>query len=262
MNNELKGNRNFIKFIGTAGARFVTISQARSSGGIWISFEGTNILIDPGPGSLVRCHQSHPKLDPTTLDAIILTHRHIDHCNDINIMIEAMTQGGAKKRGSVFLPKDMLNGDSMLQNYFRQLPEKVVALCESETYSLGAIHFSTPRQHIHSVETYGLKFNFGCQKISFIADTKYFDELSDAYQADIVVINTVFIEPLANVDHLSLKDAGKIISQMKPKKAILTHFGRDILKEGAENLSKSLADECGIEVIAAFDGMELELQNI
>src|SRR3989338_3519977 len=128
-------SKNFIKFVGPAGALFFTISQTRSSGGVWISFEGTSILIDPGPGSLVRCLQSTPKLDPSLLDAIILTHRHIDHCNDINIMIEAMTQGGAKKRGIVFLPADMLNGNSILLEYFRNLPEKIVSFQEGKSYS-------------------------------------------------------------------------------------------------------------------------------
>src|SRR3990167_5651396 len=104
------GVKNFIKFLGTAGARFVTISQTRASGGVWISYEGTNVLIDPGPGSLVRCLESVPLLDPGILDAIILSHKHIDHSNDINIMIEAMTQGGSRKQGVVFLPGDMLNG--------------------------------------------------------------------------------------------------------------------------------------------------------
>ncbi len=252
-------SKNFVKFVGTAGARFVTISQMRSSGGIWISFEGTNVLIDPGPGSLVRCLQSIPKLDPSSLDAIILTHRHIDHCNDINIMIEAMTQGGSKKRGVVFLPSDMLNGQSILLEYFRNLPEKIVSFEEGKSYSVGQIHFSTPIRHIHTVETYGLKFNFHGKTISFIVDTRFSQKIAEHYRADIVVINTVFIESLANVDHLSLKDAGEIISAIRPKKAILTHFGRDIIREGPEELSERLGKECGIEVIAATDGMSLEL---
>ncbi len=252
-------SKNFIKFIGTAGARFVTISQMRSSGGIWICFEGTNILIDPGPGSLVRCLDSKPKLDPSALDAIILTHKHIDHCNDINIMIEAMTQGGSKKKGIVFLPGDMLNGKSILLEYACKLPEKLVVLNERENYMVGGVQFSTPLRHIHSVETYGLKFHFKNKVISFIADTRYSKEIVHSYKADIVIINTVFIEPLENVDHLSLKDAKQIIAEMRPQKVVLTHFGRDILKEGPENLSKKIAEECGVEVIAAFDGMSLAI---
>jgi len=68
--------KDYIKFLGTSGARFVMIKQLRASGGLWVSCGTSNILIDPGPGSIVRCASSRPKLDPGKLDAIILTHRH------------------------------------------------------------------------------------------------------------------------------------------------------------------------------------------
>ena len=251
--------KNFIQFVGTAGARFVTINQSRSSAGIWISYEGTNILIDPGPGSLVRCLSSNPKLDPSVLDAIILTHKHIDHSNDVNIMIEAMTAGGSKKRGLVFLPDDMINGDSILLKYVRQLPEKIIILREHGEYAVGSLKFSTPLRHIHSVETYGLKFTLKDKTISFIVDTKYFDKIISCYRADVLVINTVFIHSVPNVDHLSIEDAGHIISQIKPGRAILTHFGRDILKEEPSRFSRELSEKYGTEVLAADDGMTVEL---
>ncbi|MFN7171153.1 MAG: hypothetical protein ACK4NT_07985, partial [Candidatus Omnitrophota bacterium] len=63
-----EGQKDFIKFLGTAGARFVMIRQLRASGGLWISSGDINVLIDPGPGSIVRCASSRPKLDPSKLD--------------------------------------------------------------------------------------------------------------------------------------------------------------------------------------------------
>ncbi|UCB52854.1 MAG: hypothetical protein JSV10_01825, partial [Candidatus Zixiibacteriota bacterium] len=64
---------NKIKFLGTAGARFVVTKQLLSTAGTWITLEGKNVLLDPGPGTLVRCARSRPPLDPTKLDAIILS---------------------------------------------------------------------------------------------------------------------------------------------------------------------------------------------
>ena len=94
----------FIKFLGTAGARFVVMKQLRASGGVWLSVGETNLSIDPGPGALVRCLNSKPKLEPSTLDGILLTHKHLDHSGDVNVMIEAMTDGGFKKGESCLYP--------------------------------------------------------------------------------------------------------------------------------------------------------------
>jgi len=104
---------NFIKFLGTGGARFVVSKQLRASGGIWLSYQGTQVIIDPGPGALVKALSSRPKLDPAKLDGIILTHRHLDHASDVNIMIEAMTKGGFKKKGTLFAPADALDSDRL-----------------------------------------------------------------------------------------------------------------------------------------------------
>ncbi len=184
-------SQDFLKFLGTAGARFVMIKQLRASGGIWISYKGTNVLIDPGPGSIVRCSASKPKLDPSKLDGIILTHRHLDHSGDINVMIEAMTEGGFKKRGLVFCPKDAIDEDSVILKHIRAFPERIEILEENKTYRIGAFEFETSMRHIHPAETYGLKFKISNTSVSIHTDTRYFKELADFYKADLLIICVV-----------------------------------------------------------------------
>src|SRR4030042_2661530 len=155
---ETKANNAFLKFIGTAGARFVVMKQLRASGGLWMSVEKTNLSIDPGPGALVRCLSSKPKLDPSALDAILLTHKHLDHSGDVNVMIEAMTDGGFKKRGVLFAPEDALEDDPVVLRYLRDSLERIEILRENSEYRIGEIQFSTAKRHQHRVETYGLNF--------------------------------------------------------------------------------------------------------
>lgn len=250
---------NYIKFLGTAGARFVMIKQLRASGGIWVSCEGTNVLIDPGPGSIVRCASSKPKLDPAKLDAIILTHRHIDHSNDINVMIEAMTEGGFKKKGIVFCPQDALGEDHVIFKYLRGFPEKIEILKQNQSYNVGNFTFETSVPHIHPGEVYGLKFKIKNTSIGILTDTKYFKELQSFYKVDVLIICVVFFEPRPGIDHLCLADAEQLIREIKPKKTILTHFGMTMLKSKPHIQAEELSSNTNIEVLAAYDGMTLEI---
>ncbi len=250
---------NFIKFLGTSGARFVMIRQLRHSGGLWLNCLGTNVLIDPGPGSLVYCAKSRPKLDPSNLDAIILTHRHLDHSGDINVMIEAMTEGGFKKKGVVFCPEDALNGDPVILKYIRNFPEKIEILSADQKYRVNNFDFETSGRHIHPVETYGLRFTVNGKKIGLLSDTRYFSELADFYAAEILIVGVVFPEPRPGIDHLSLADLKILLPALKPEKTILTHFGMAMLKAKPHLCARDLSRELNLEILAATDGMTLDL---
>ncbi|MEO0091095.1 MAG: MBL fold metallo-hydrolase [candidate division WOR-3 bacterium] len=253
---------NFIVFLGTGGARIVVAKQLRATGGMWFSLNHTNFIVDPGPGSLVKVTSSKHHLDPTKLDAIILSHKHIDHSNDVNIMIEAMTTGGTVKRGKLFCPKDALEGDDkIILNYLRDFLDEITILREHGKYKINGINFTTPKQQHHPGDVYGLIFDTGKIKISYVVDTKYFPELADIYRAEIMIFNVIRLQP-SEIEHLSLDDVKTIIQKAKPKTAILTHFGMTMLKAKPWKLADELTQQTGIKVIAANDGMKYELSEV
>lgn len=250
-----------IVFLGTAGARVTVFKQVRTSGGIWLTLNDINILIDPGPGSLVRCLRSRAKLNPEGLDAIILSHKHLDHSADVNVIIEAMTGGGFKKKGTLFAPIDALEQDPVVLRYLRNYLDKIEILKEGSFYTVKNVKFTTPVRHIHGVETYGINFVDKNTSLSYITDTRYFEALSDHYKGDILIINVVRLKP-SHYDHLCLEDAKNIIKAVKPKLAILTHFGMTMIRARPWELAEKLSSELGIKVIAASDGMNLDLSSI
>jgi len=256
--------RNWIKFVGTAGARFVVAKQLRSSGGLWLSFEGVNLYMDPGPGALVRCLASKPKLDPTKLDGIFLSHKHLDHSGDINAMIEAMTEGGYKRRGVLFAPEDALEEDPVVFRYIRNYLERIEVLRENSGYSIGELKFSTAGRHVHSVETYGFNFYLSGATVSYITDTKFHPDLLSQYPGDLLLLNVVLLaeNPERQIDHLSLDNVKVLLKKTRAKAVVLTHFGMRMLQAKPWELAERLTEETGVKVIAARDGMTLEIEEI
>ncbi len=252
-----------IIFLGSGGARIVVFKQIRASGGIWLTLNNQNLLIDPGPGSLVRIVSSRHKLDPTKIKAVLLSHKHLDHSGDINNIIEAITVGGTEKRGILFAPYDALEGDDpVVYRYLRSYLEKIVILKEKENYSLDGISFSCPIRHEHRTETYGFLFKTDKIKIGYIADTKFFDGLINAYkESEILIVNVVREKP-SELDHLSLEDVKILIKEIRPKICFLTHFGMTIIRKKpfliGEELNKEFSN-MNVKIIPASDGMKYEL---
>lgn len=248
-------------FLGSGGARIVIARQVRASGGIWFFLSGLQFHLDPGPGALVRALSSRHILDPTKLSALLLSHRHLDHSADINVMIEAMTMGGTERRGRLYAPADALEGDDpVVFRYLRDFLEEIVVLRERGIYNLGKIKFTCPVRHRHRGEVYGFKFESPGLVISYIADTAYFPELADYYQADVVIFNVVRYKP-SELDHLHLPEVEQLIKAMKPKLAIMTHFGMTMIRAKPWLLARELTQRTGCEVVAASDGLAVSLER-
>ncbi len=257
-----------IRFLGTAGARFVMITQARSSAGVVYDVAGFRLLVDPGPGCLVRCHRSRPKIDPGTLDAILLTHAHLDHAGDANVMIEAMTRGGHHRRGTLFAPTDALEGDPIVMRYVRAYLGDLQVLGEGRSWRLAdGLTLTTPVRHRHGTETYGFRLDSPTLRISHVADTFYFPELAGHYApCDVLIVHMVLheIDPerKRRILHLDVADATRLIGEVAPRVAVITHFGMNVLRAKPWEIARRMADETGIEVTAANDGMVFELGKL
>ena len=243
------------------------ITQLLASGGFWLNLGGTEILVDPGPGCIVQ--STRRKLNAQDRSAIILSHRHLDHSADTNVMVEAMTNGGHNQHGKFFAPADALDFEPVIYSYLRNYLDSIEILKEGGSYSVDDVSFATPVRHIHRVDTYGIIFKTPRHTFSYITDTRYFDGLLEHYASELLIINLVFLEPhlpsfdpLTPADHLSVPDAERIIKALKPRAAILTHFGMSVWRAQPEHIAEWLTERTGVKVIAARDGMTFDLAEL
>src|SRR5467141_1618166 len=243
-----------LTFMGTAGARFMVAKQVAASGGLVIEEGSTRSSLDPGPGAVVQYAQRESAL--TTLDAIVVRPRHLDHAGDVNVMIEAMTDGGFSHRGMLFCPSDALDEDPVVLKYLRRFPREIVRLAPETSYSVNGVTFTTSGRHVHQVETYGFRFG---DRLGWITDSAYYDGIAQEHKAEVMVIHVVLMQCRAELPHLCLDDAERIIRDAKPKLAILTHYGMTVWRAHPWEVAADLTQRIGTEVKAARDGMSIEL---
>ena len=243
-----------LTFMGTAGARFMVAKQLAASGGLYIEDGSTRMSLDPGPGAVVQ--YAKRKVDLTKLDAIVLSHRHLDHAGDVNVMVEAMTEGGFHRRGRLFCPSDALDDDPVVLRYLRQFPQEVVRLEPEKDYAVNGLSFTTTPLHVHQVETFGFRFG---DRLGWVTDSAYYDGIAEQHKAEVMVIHLVLMQCRAGLPHLCLEDVERIIRDARPRLAIITHFGMTVWRAHPWEVAEDLTQRIGSEVKAARDGMSLEL---
>jgi len=256
---------NFVRYLGTAGARFSMMKQTRYTGGIWFTYGGLSGVIDPGPGSLCHICDASPALDPHDIRTILLTHRHIDHSTDVNVLAEAMTGGGFEKQGSVVLPEDAFNcPDPVLTGYFAKKVENIYVPEDGRTIELGSGVSIEPVALIHhGVDCFGWIFRkTGCATWGIISDTKPLDYLADRYKdCSYISINAPFPDKKPRLDHMSIEDVGELLGRLHPKLATITHMGVFLLESGPDKYVDRIATDL-TRTVAGQDGMVINLDSL
>ncbi|HEV3152665.1 MAG TPA: MBL fold metallo-hydrolase [Candidatus Baltobacteraceae bacterium] len=254
-----------ILFLGTGGARFVVARQFRGSGGMWMRFGSTQIHVDPGPGALLRALSQIPPCNPRELSGIVLSHKHLDHANDVNVMIEAMTSGGFRRRGVLLAPRDALEGEHVVFPYAQRFVERVQVSTErGGPYRIGDVDVFTSVRHVHAVETYGLHFRHAGLTVSYLPCGKYFDGLAAdyrQYKPDVLVINVLRYRDSMDVDHLTFDDAQAVIAGIAPRVCVLQHFGTKMIEQHPPRLARELEERLGIRTIAARDNLLVDVDT-
>ncbi|MBO0745959.1 MAG: MBL fold metallo-hydrolase [Candidatus Dormibacteraeota bacterium] len=251
-------------FMGTAGARFMVFKQITASGGIYLEHDRQRVAMDPGPGAVVQ--YSKRKVDLTRLTGVLLSHKHLDHSTDMNVVIEGMTDGGFHRRGTVFCPPDALDPDPVIFPYLRGFPEAITELEPHTDYDLGSLHFRTSRKHPHnfpdrpSVDTFGFVFQHGL--LGWVTDTRYYDGIEEEHQAEVMILHTVIEHGRPELPHLGLDDAERIITAVRPKLAVITHFGMGVWRRHPWEVAADLEHSTGVAVKAARDGLRLDVDAV
>jgi len=244
--------------LGTAGGRHATFQLLRRSGGFLLEEEGSFAHVDPGPGAFVYLKEHG--VPYSSVELFLLSHLHLDHSADLNTLVEASSEGGKVKRSALFAPKSVFEGeDRVLFPYLRKRLAKEGFLREGKVLTYGRWKVKALYRHTHhKAETYSFLIN---EKVLYVPCARFEEEMLSSYPkgVSLLVINTTFYRKRPFVDHLSAEEARFVIEAVKPKRALITHFSKEMLKAGPERVARELSERTGVEVVAGKDGMSLEV---
>jgi len=250
-----------IILLGTGGGRFATITQKRRTAGIRVLGNGLNLHLDPGPGALV--HSINEGLDPQKLNAVFVSHSHPDHYTDAEVLIEAMTHGTTRKRGVLAAAKSVLSGsptcEASISKYHQQMPAQKIEAKPAIKFQVNNLDVLVTEARHTDPDAVGFRFEteeFG--SFAYTSDTEYFEGISKYYNGVRLLVLCV-MRPAGKPwkGHMTTNDAIKIVEATRPEKAVLTHFGMQMIFKGTASEAKLIEEKTGVSTVAAVDGMRI-----
>ncbi|AQP54273.1 hypothetical protein CBF34_03555 [Vagococcus penaei] len=192
-----------------------------------IESDGFSLLLDAGSSTLIQLEKV---LDPSTLDAVIISHYHHDHIADLGVL-----QYYRQLMPKTALPELPIYGHTLDDWHFSQLTmpgiSKGIGYHEDDTLEVGPFSITFIKT-VHPVVCYAMRIvEKATGKIFvFTGDTGYFDELSAFCQdADLLITDTYFLEGHEHHPaHLTSKETGLIAKEANVKHLVLSHLRQDI----------------------------------
>lgn len=253
----------FLKFLGTGGGRFSTITQERSTAGCLLE-AGVRFHIDPGPGALLRSRIERE--DPTRVRAVLVTHAHPDHYCEAEVAVEAMTKGGAEKRGLLAGSLSVIDGTAthgpVVSKYYKARPEEVFAVRQGDNFKVGPVSVrATPSFHSDET-TVGFRFHTEEGAIGYLSDTSYDAEVVAAHKGSRLLVLPATRPRRSRIRwHLASEDVVEILKAVRPEMAVLNHLGLRMLRAGPEKEAEWIEKVSGVRTVAGFDGMQVAVAD-
>ena len=238
-----------IIFLGTAGNNS-TYQQLKPAGGIILKFNDKQFHIDPGPGALISAKEAN--VNPKETNVLIATHNHLNHFNDVNAIINAMTSKGMDKIGTLIFPESLSE-----EKFQKDFLKESFSLEANKTKPFDDIILKTlPTKH-NDIHGFGLKFTAPNLTVTYTSDTGYSKGVVENYKnSDILILNNVYPLNHKKSEHnLSSEDSIKIIKKIQPALAIITHFSTKMLEANPIYEAREIQKQTEVQTIAAKDGL-------
>ncbi|HVV59381.1 MAG TPA: MBL fold metallo-hydrolase [Gaiellaceae bacterium] len=215
--------------------------------GYLVEASDRRLLVDCGPGVLARLREREPW---PAVDAIAITHAHLDHCGDLVPWLWGRVMGPAQggEPPALWLPPgarealERLAGPGMLERGFA-----VHEYAAGGPFEAAGLRVEPVRLRHFTVAAFGLRIHGDGRTAAFTGDTGETDAVVDlARDADLLVIEATLADddPDAGDGHLSGAQALAYAGRANARRVLLTHRPAELpAPEGAEVATDGLVVE-------------------
>ncbi len=241
------------------------VNKNRSASAYLLEIKGKKILIDCGPGTLMRLSQLGIKLED--IDYVFITHFHADHTSDLfpffmnfrlnDFFIKNKNTKYPKIIGPVGIKKFIINLSKDFQlpalqkwnkvEFINIKPSQKIENIKVEAYKVKHIAFGL------RANAYAYRFSIDNKIISFSGDSVRCPGVERACRnSDVFVCDASYPKGMGNLAHMDTQDIAEIASKQDVKKIILSHF---YPQYDSVNLIKEIREKFSGEIVKGKDSM-------
>jgi ribonuclease BN (tRNA processing enzyme) len=239
----------------TVNVRFVGSGDSFGSGGrfqtcILVDGPQSRFAIDFGTSSLIALAQQG--IEHNSIDAILLTHLHGDHCGGVPFLLMDAMLGAKRARPLIVAgPRDLQRRmgeirEALFPGSHVMTPRFALSWLEMEP---GQSHrildlVVTPQRARHTAETNptAIRVEVGGKVVSYTGDTEWTDDVAKvAAGADLFIAESYYYDKPIKW-HLNYPDIAARRRTFGARRVILTHMSRDMLAQ-AEKIPEECASD-------------------
>lgn len=203
-------------------------TAGRPASGYLVTHEGTSLWMDAGSGTYgALCME----MDPRRLDAVLLSHRHPDHCSDVFALFHSTAYGDEEVNGLVVIVPaglaDLLcdfaaeSADAMRKVF----DFKTVG--EGDTLEIGSLHIAIALA-THPPPTIAPRVTAGGKTLTYTADTGPSASIEEHAAGSDLLLAEASMQgprgPQSFPHHMTGADAGAMAARAKVRRLMLTHI--------------------------------------
>ncbi len=213
-----------LDIVGSAGT---FPAPGRPASGYIVTEEGTRVWCDAGPGTFMSL-----PIDDRLIDAVVISHRHVDHCADLLAAFHAWRFCPEPRHEvPVYAPESVFES---IKGFLRDVDgvkiEDTLAfrpVAEGDIIEVGPLTISFTTSD-HSVPTVASRWSNGSRSMFYTGDTGAGGEWASlAKGVDLMLCEASYQgEPGVNVypHHLTASEAGRIAREQEVGQLVLTHI--------------------------------------